>query len=585
MYVAIEAYMDVAGSSGWSNSPTPIPSFLTWCLPSSTEFDLAAFGDYLENLGTQPVTVPMSSLVEEMLDSYAMVTHGLRPFSWKENLRQQLFSFLGTRDCFFFPRNRQPVVEVTIAVAAAGSSGMDVHLHYTWNPPVVNFTNLCNIVAEGQEIDLRPSVTVRPIADNAITTAEFWIGNSNWLSWTGESFRGCIPTSIAASVGAERLSSYTMLLELKAITTRYFEGDIRLERVYRCVLPLTVKRAPSRCVSVGYKASSPPANVPVHTTPLVRAPLLKSPVRGGGPDPARLSKLLERKAQCPTDISPLRLNSLSLARLHDAITLSHPPPSELEVRTVHRIHLDRDTWDSLDSDKENDHPHTPVGYSNKRVSSPSVSPRTVDPQCVNFGSTHINRKGKLASHSGSKSGVSSAVASPPAHPITPPTASFLGSPTKPGRANPPDSPVTGSDRMKDIMERRRAFGNNHYLGQRTLPRRMGPTVGSDVTRARALALVWGNQNMDPKDWERAHQMFVDGGVEQSEDEKVDAQKDAAGTQSQKDIDEWQETIRKNFEEAQLAQESQKQAKRESKIDVTMEDAIESDAEWSSDSEL
>ena len=62
----------------------------------------------------------------------------------------------------------------------------------------------------------------------------------------------------------------------------------------------------------------------------------RSGTENHSPSMEEVSKLLERKAAAPRPSSPLRLNSLTLARLHDAVSLSAPPPSltDVEVRTV-----------------------------------------------------------------------------------------------------------------------------------------------------------------------------------------------------------------------------------------------------------
>ncbi len=55
-----------------------------------------------------------------------------------------------------------------------------------------------------------------------------------------------------------RLDAYTIPLHVMAILTKHFAGDVRLETVVRCTVPLTVKRRPDQCAEEDDRIASPP---------------------------------------------------------------------------------------------------------------------------------------------------------------------------------------------------------------------------------------------------------------------------------------------------------------------------------------
>ena len=421
----------------------------------------------------------ISSLVEDMLDSYANVTRGLHGFSWKQNLASLIEEFIFTRDCFFCSPNRAPVVEARFSVLHYHADELDVDLHFTWNPPSVDFCDLRNVITEGNEFVLRPNFNARPHGGLLSVTAEYFVGpGDGWLRWDEEkeSFRGTVPRQMASHVGAERFEAYTVPLELTARITKHFPGTMRFERIFRCALPLTVKRRPSRCArdeemtaspriprDTGSKLTkgqpapfrtpekpnrAPPSVADLGRGSLTRPPLMRSPLRRLNVQPRAppptprtrifscenkeneelsmedVHKLMERKAQSPKPQSPLRLDSLSLARLHDAVALAHPPPylTDLEVRMVREVR-----HDSFVSDKENttskaENATSRADGSVRRVNVTPLRETGKDSRSeINLGSTHVNRHGKLASRSepDDKSD-SSSLLSPPTRNISPP---------------------------------------------------------------------------------------------------------------------------------------------------------------------
>ena len=140
-------------------------------------------------------------------------------------------------------------------------------------------------------------------------------------------------------------------------------------------------------------------------------------------------KLLQRKAESPKPPSPTRLNSLSLARFHEAVALFHPSNhvTDMEVRMMHRIHR---TVSAL-SDKENEGPKTPGRSPQPRGSFhvADTGPCEVNDaetlSEVNLGSTHITRRGRLASRSDSVLGSRQSFGSPVARNITPPKSNVV----------------------------------------------------------------------------------------------------------------------------------------------------------------
>ena len=357
------------------------------------------------------MTVTISSLAEDMLDSYLSNNH-LHDFSWSnDDLLVAITDFIHSRDCFFYTENRAPVLEAEFRVTHL-SDPLEIAIHFTLNPPVVQFESLRNVLSEGDQCRLKPLADLRGFLP---TTAEYFIGpGEGWLEWdeSYEGFRGPVPGYVAGSVGAERLDSYTVPLELTTRVTKHFPGAIRLERVFRCSVPLTVKRQPSTCASQKRQTHSP----------LVKAPLLGVSSRTNAPSyvqrPTRAKvirgdnkendfqtdfKRLERKVQ---DLlaRPLRLDSLSYAQLHEAIALAHPRVTDVEVRTV-----------LVSPRGQNAPPVTPQ----QPRSVKSAKDSTEDNNEISLGSTRMDRRGRLLSRSGSRH--DSVLGSTPARNITPPS--------------------------------------------------------------------------------------------------------------------------------------------------------------------
>lgn len=137
---------------------------------------LSTFANYLGSLGTQPVTVTISSLVSGMMDYYAHITDGLQEFSWKENIEKVAEEFVYTRECFFFPANRAPVclfsshalalmlislqvLHASFTVVHNRRGELDIDLHFAWNPPLLQFQNLRNAISEVSEQGIKDLVS------------------------------------------------------------------------------------------------------------------------------------------------------------------------------------------------------------------------------------------------------------------------------------------------------------------------------------------------------------------------------------------------------------------------------------------
>ncbi|KAK3684440.1 hypothetical protein LTR37_020280 [Vermiconidia calcicola] len=620
---------------------------------------LRRFGDYVAGLETQPVTVTTSSLVEDMLDSYANVTRGLESFSWKQNLEALIEEFISTRECFFYSHNRAPVLEATFRVTHYRADELDIDLHFTWSPPHVEFQDLRNVITEGNEFHLKPNFSSRPSGGSLPVTAEYFIGpGDGWLHWDGEQecFRGVVPRQMASRVGAERFEAYTVPLKLTARITKSFPGEMRFERILRCALPLTVKRRPSNCACDSETAASPtvarPAGSQMNTeqhsmshTPkrsyrgprgpevsdlpnagLTRPPLMRSPLRRlpsrprpSPPPPTPrtwtceeenkenehlrmddLHKLMERKAQHSWPQSPLRLNSLTLARLHDAMALSNPPSSltDVEVHTLHRVRRDSEV-----SNQENRDPQTPE---------PSVKAGTVrcqrtrrlnliidgrKPTAVNLGSTHINRHGKLASRSDVGGEHESGFYGSPVAKDISPVFSVRGSASKnevgrnqysgpilspSKRSKTPHAPKldavpsSAADKMDDLTCYACSAGGRTSR----LTTKDGNAVCSGCQEATIHEWVddtfrHGSEEDKMQLWGSwfafgSRDNFQKGTMPTPEGSqgRHDSLATSGAATGRQDPDQWQAAVRQNFKEFQT--------KKEEKMDVTMEDAVDSE---------
>lgn len=67
-----------------------------------------------------------------------------------------------------------------------------------------------------------------------------------------------MPTYLAANAGVQRISVFTVPLDLTAVSVTEFVDGVKYETTMRCCLPLTIKRTPDRCGALGEMLSSPP---------------------------------------------------------------------------------------------------------------------------------------------------------------------------------------------------------------------------------------------------------------------------------------------------------------------------------------
>ncbi|KAK0346675.1 hypothetical protein LTR91_014249 [Friedmanniomyces endolithicus] len=229
---------------------------------------LQRFRDYLSHLGSQQVTVTTSSLVQDMLAAYRELGPGIEPFSCSPHTGGFVAEFVRSRECFFRESGRQPYIGATFAHCEIPyrTAELNVELHFTWSPPLLHFHDLRNAVYEGDHFSLQPFIAAvdqyHPICSRALPpTAEFYIGPTEpWLNWddTLQSLQGIVPHQRACEEGALRLDAYTIPLHVMAILTKHFAGDVRLETVVRCTVPLTVKRRPDQCAEEDDRIASPP---------------------------------------------------------------------------------------------------------------------------------------------------------------------------------------------------------------------------------------------------------------------------------------------------------------------------------------
>ncbi|KAK6409660.1 hypothetical protein LTR81_016075 [Elasticomyces elasticus] len=324
---------------------------------------LRRFRDYINELGLQPLTVTTSSLVHDLMAAYEELGACGERFACVEDVEAFAEAFVRSRDCFFYEMARQPYVEVTFASCGFPyrESELDLELNFTWAPPFVNFTDLRNSVSEGTAFALQPSVIACAPAPTTIKR-KYGVGanESSWLQWddTTQSLRGTIPHRRAEEAGALRLDAYTITLHIMETSIQDFGGGVKWERSVRCVVPLTVKTKPEECREHEETVLSPPLRAKGSQTlggavDRGRAtPLRENEIRRGKPyrgldsgklpisrKPSRASSVvadenkenlrdssmkelhmqLQRKAEQGTtrQESPLGLNSLTLARLHD----------------------------------------------------------------------------------------------------------------------------------------------------------------------------------------------------------------------------------------------------------------------------
>lgn len=393
-------------------------------------------------------------------------------------------------------------MHVTFAVLSYRNCELDVDLHYARNPSVISFHDLRNVVTEGEEFVLRPVTEKHRSRSALLVTTEYFLGpEADWLYFDecSDCFRGVVPRKMASQVGAERFETYTILLGLTAHVIRHFPGQMMYERVIRCDLPLTVKRQPSRCMGVGVKLAGPSIARPTASRITAEQQRMLQPAkhrhnisasvgspRGsklGGAESTILSdvrqiqkstlresssqnqvasldrkenesfttedvfSLLKLKADSARPPSPVKMNSLSLAQYYEAFALSQPQPSshlrDVEVHTV--PHIEHDKQYVSDKDRMNKLPRTPDRTTSKRSRRRhgskclTLNDTSGTPEQLDLGFTHVNRHGRLASHSDSEEengSRASSACSPPPKDITPPAHSLLPStsPRKKGKS-------------------------------------------------------------------------------------------------------------------------------------------------------
>lgn len=296
---------------------------------------LHGFSEFLAALGTKPVTIPISSLADDMFETFQTASNtsqALRAFAWAHSadLRATLEAFVRTRECFFYLDGRMPVVEVTFGQPVHQSAyELAVELRYTWNPPTVNFEGLQNVHDESRSFHLKPKMG-RPCEDLDVTyNVE---PNGSIVTWNASEghFEGHCTPALASIAGAERLESFTMPLNMTAEFTMSLPGEMMYERTIRLVIPITIKRKPETCSSDPELEESPFVRRPAvsvripstSTTPqsVTKCSAAKDDYddkENASPDYKETGGLLRRKAKAASDkvSSPLRLNSLSLAQL------------------------------------------------------------------------------------------------------------------------------------------------------------------------------------------------------------------------------------------------------------------------------
>lgn len=294
---------------------------------------LKGFSEFLEALGTKPVTIPIPSLIDDMVETFQLASRTspeLAAFAWigSPDARATLEAFIHTREYIFYPDGRMPVVEVTFGQAAHQlADELMVEVHFTWNPPTVNFEALQNVYDESRSFHLKPIMS-RP-CENLDVTYEVEPAGSivTWNAAKGQ-FEGYCPPGLASIAGAERLEAFTMPLNMTAEFTTRLPGNMLFERTIRLAVPITIKRKPETCSSDCEIDESPAVKRPALSVRIPSTDTTPQSVTGCStarnaekenvsPEYKELGGLLRRKAKAAGDkiSSPLRLNSLSLAQL------------------------------------------------------------------------------------------------------------------------------------------------------------------------------------------------------------------------------------------------------------------------------
>ncbi|KXS99374.1 hypothetical protein AC578_8991 [Pseudocercospora eumusae] len=251
LFATVEAFIERQGPSIMEAQPDEL---------------MRSLHDFLAGLGTQPMTITVSSIVEDMKDrierQQQIGTHQLRWTSGAD-FETALEEFCLAQHCWNYSPGRYPTVEVKFSTLARTRRDHRImlHLHYSWNPPVINFNDLQNVVAETQCFTLKPTLSAhRPFSSMSSVEIEYFAGPSgDWLHWIDEDkcFRGRVPSVMASQIGAQRQDVFTMPLELSAKVTKHYLGGVRHETFMRCAMPLTVKRRPDACDQLAGDQSLP----------------------------------------------------------------------------------------------------------------------------------------------------------------------------------------------------------------------------------------------------------------------------------------------------------------------------------------
>jgi len=312
---------------------------------------LQRFSDYLETLGTQPVTIPISNLAEDMLETFKLASSRaseVHTFAWAQSadLRATLEEFIETRECFFYTDAFLPAVEATFGRPSRQSEDeLTVEIHYTWNPPMVNFKTFQNVFDENRSFYLEPKISQPCRGCETVYSVEQSFPIVKWNASEG-CLEGYCPPLLASSMGAERLECFSMPLNMNAQVTTSFPGEMTLERTIRIEIPITIRRRPDSCGSeqeleASLAVRKPAVSVLIpstNTTP--QSAEARRPGKDVENENTRMSYkdinvLMDRKARAASGIlsSPLRLNPLSLAQLWDA-TAPTPGAKEVQCWTV-----------------------------------------------------------------------------------------------------------------------------------------------------------------------------------------------------------------------------------------------------------
>lgn len=162
---------------------------------------LCRFAAFVNTLGTQPVTITLSSIVSDMISDHASSGGHAIWFSDVGYLQTAVENFVMTRECFFHHPDRAPFVEAAFQATNIHAGHMDIDIHYRWNPPRVEFHGLKNVVSEGDLVSLRPTVAnIRPPHgpfehSSFLVQVEFYTGSDDaWLKWNSgqEAFQGTV---------------------------------------------------------------------------------------------------------------------------------------------------------------------------------------------------------------------------------------------------------------------------------------------------------------------------------------------------------------------------------------------------------